>query len=144
MLTKFLRLVFRFPFHSGLSSMGQSQASHSLQSITDPHAPAVSGERKISFVLQDNESNESGEKAHVSKSPEVHRTIETFAVFFRYFTFVLVLFQAEGEQADDKKARTKVRPLLLRRGTPAGSSFRRRSIKLQRGKKDQDSECKTE
>jgi len=46
--------------------MGQSQASHSLQSITDPHAPATSGERKISFVLQDNESNESGEKAHVS------------------------------------------------------------------------------
>jgi hypothetical protein len=51
--------------------MGQSQASHSLQSITDPHAPAAPGERKISFILQDNESNESGgdkDKMHVRNS----------------------------------------------------------------------------
>lgn len=51
--------------------MGQSQASHSLQSITDPPQPPAplqhppipgTGERKISFVLNDTESTESGEK----------------------------------------------------------------------------------
>ncbi|CAG7787075.1 unnamed protein product [Allacma fusca] len=103
----------------GLSSMGQSQASHSLQSISDPHAPPAGGERKISFVLNDNESNESNEK------DKAHQAA-----------------QANNAEDDDKKGK-KVRPLLLRRGTPGGgSSFRRRSIKLQRsGKKDQDGDC---
>ena len=52
----------------GLSSMGQSQASHSLQSIADPHAPPPQGERKISFVLND-ENTEGNEK---DKNQQAH------------------------------------------------------------------------
>jgi len=54
--------------------MGQSQSgqSHSLQSITDqppPSLPTGSGERKISFVLNDNESSEGAEhKVHTPMS----------------------------------------------------------------------------
>lgn len=65
--------------------MAQSQASHSLQSITDPHAPAASGERKISFVLQDNESNESAEK-HVNFEAIMKR--ESIVLNYYVITFI--------------------------------------------------------
>ncbi|CAL8099332.1 unnamed protein product [Orchesella dallaii] len=117
----------------GLSSMGQSQASHSLQSITDPQhpQPAASGERKISFVLNDNESTESGEKVtHVPHEPETPKPAISSAS----------TGSAGPTTTTTSATDKKVRPLLLRRGTPSGSSFRRRSIKLQRSKKDGDSD----
>jgi len=74
--------------------MGQSQASHSLQSITDPQhpQPAASGERKISFVLNDNESTESGEK--VPHVPHVRlKYFTTYYFHAKSFLLYLVLVQ---------------------------------------------------
>ncbi|OXA46443.1 Protein unc-80 [Folsomia candida] len=103
----------------------QTQGSHSLQSISDqPPPPAGSGERKISFVLNDEPSTESGEKSH-GAHPELPEPSQ------------------KAMSASDAR---KVRPLLLRRGAPStttatgGSSFRRRSIKLNKKAKDGDSD----
>ncbi len=79
--------------------MGQSQASQSQQSITDPPQPPASlphppiagtGERKISFVLNDTESTESGEKvAHVSHVRLKH----TFSFFIAALQCSVVLYE---------------------------------------------------
>ncbi|XP_058813943.1 protein unc-80 homolog isoform X3 [Topomyia yanbarensis] len=94
-----------------LSSMGHSQTSaQSLQSI------AGQTERKISFVLQepDNESEGSSNTTLTIQGEEV-------------------------VQQAQKRSITTTRNFLLRRGTsttPAGGSFKRRSLKLRRGAKD--------
>ncbi|XP_055584997.1 protein unc-80 homolog [Uranotaenia lowii] len=94
-----------------LSSMGHSQTSaQSLQSI------AGQTERKISFVLQepDNESEGSSNTTLTIQGEEI-------------------IPQAP------KRSITTTRNFLLRRGTsttPAGGSFKRRSLKLRRGAKD--------
>ncbi|XP_055525794.1 protein unc-80 homolog isoform X1 [Wyeomyia smithii] len=94
-----------------LSSMGHSQTSaQSLQSI------AGQAERKISFVLQepDNESEGSSNTTLTIQGEEV-------------------------VQQAQKRSITTTRNFLLRRGTsttPAGGSFKRRSLKLRRGAKD--------
>lgn len=72
--------------------MGQSQASHSLQSISDPAQPpaqhplpphGATGERKISFVLNDTESTESAEKvAQVSHVRFKHTFLLLIAAYF--------------------------------------------------------------
>ncbi|CAH1139308.1 unnamed protein product [Phyllotreta striolata] len=104
-----------------LSSMGHSQTSaQSLQSIAgdrDHGLIGPTGERKISFVLQepDNESEGSGNTT----------------------TYL---------QGDDIKRQQQSRPsYILRRGTaaPSGGSFKRRSLKLRRGTKE-DMEWKTQ
>ncbi|XP_050101355.1 protein unc-80 homolog isoform X2 [Anopheles aquasalis] len=94
-----------------LSSMGHSQTSaQSLQSI------AGQTERKISFVLQepDNESENSSNTT-------------------------LTIQGEENVPQGQKRTLATSRNFLLRRGTsatPAGGSFKRRSLKLRRGAKD--------
>lgn len=94
-----------------LSSMGHSQTSaQSLQSI------AGQTERKISFVLQepDNESENSSNTT-------------------------LTIQGEENVREGQKRTLATSRNFLLRRGTsatPAGGSFKRRSLKLRRGAKD--------
>uniref|UniRef100_A0AAG5CN78 Protein unc-80 homolog n=1 Tax=Anopheles atroparvus TaxID=41427 RepID=A0AAG5CN78_ANOAO len=95
-----------------LSSMGHSQTSaQSLQSI------AGQTERKISFVLQepDNESENSSN------------------------TTLTIQGEESAQQGSKRTLASTSRNFLLRRGTsatPAGGSFKRRSLKLRRGAKD--------
>lgn len=93
-----------------LSSMGHSQTSaQSLQSI------AGQTERKISFVLQEPDNESEG-------SSNTTLTI-----------------QGEEVVQPQKRSISTTRNFLLRRGTsttPAGGSFKRRSLKLRRAPKD--------
>ncbi|XP_021940294.1 protein unc-80 homolog isoform X4 [Zootermopsis nevadensis] len=100
-----------------LSSMGHSQTSaQSLQSIVGDKDAALQSERKISFVLHEPDNGSEGSSnTTVTMQGEENQTLE------------------------DKKGRRSHpsgRPFLLRRGTAGATSgsFKRRSLKLRRGK----------